>query len=438
VKRRFPSNKAILLANIGQLITLRSLSGRAGPRRGSDLQELGIIEDGAVLCAAGKIIAVGKTKQALRDSWIKRNRKKVVEIDCERKVVLPGFVDSHTHPAFVTPRLIDFEKRIGGATYEEIAEAGGGIRSSVESVRKAGKRELAASVLDGLKELSQFGTTTVEAKSGYGLSLEAELRSLEAIRDASRQWPGTVIPTLLGAHTIPREFRDCREEYVEQVCREMIPQAARRKLAKFVDVFCDRGAFTQEETLKIAAAGQANGLQFRAHVSQLSRTPLERLLSLHPLSLDHLDEVNDHDIKLLARSGTVAVLVPGANYFLGLEDYPAARKFIAAGVAVALATDYNPGSSPVVSMPFVLSLGCTQMKMTPAESIAAATLNGAWSLGIAGRKGSIETGKDADLAVVEASDYRELAYWVGANHCAFSIVNGELQERDKRSKAAVV
>jgi len=186
VKRRFPSNKAILLANIGQLITLRSLSGRAGPRRGSDLQELGIIEDGAVLCAAGKIIAVGKTKQALRDSWIKRNRKKVVEIDCEQKVVLPGFVDSHTHPAFVTPRLIDFEKRIGGATYEEIAEAGGGIRSSVESVRKAGKRELAASVLDGLKELSQFGTTTVEAKSGYGLSLEAELRSLEAIRDASR------------------------------------------------------------------------------------------------------------------------------------------------------------------------------------------------------------------------------------------------------------
>lgn len=398
------------------------------PRRGRELSELGIIEDAAVLCVGGKIVSVGKTKDALRDPWIKKNRKRVVEIDCAGKVVLPGFVDSHTHPAFISPRLVDFEKRISGATYEQIAADGGGIRSSVDGVRKAGKAELAMKVLAALQEMSSHGTTTVEAKSGYGLTLAAELKSLEAIRTAAAKWPGTVVPTLLGAHVVPQEFKNNPQEYVTLMCEQMIPKAAKRKLAQFVDVFCDTGAFGEEDSAKIFKAARKNGLQVRAHISQLQRTPLERLLRFHPASLDHLDHLDDGDISLLAASDTVATLVPGANYFLGLEKYPPARRLIDSGAAVALATDYNPGSSPTASMPFVLSLACAQMKMSPAEAIAAATINGAWALRLQKRKGSIEPGKDADLAVFEVSDYREVPYWVAANRRTQTVLNGELQE----------
>jgi imidazolonepropionase len=415
----------LLLINIGELLTLR-FPPRPGPRRGVELSELGIIEDAAVLCLSGKIVSVGKTKDALRDPWIRRNRKKVIEIDCANQVVLPGFVDSHTHPAFMTPRLVDFEKRTAGASYEEVAEAGGGIRSSVEPVRKAKKSTLADKVLTALHEMAEQGTTTVEAKSGYGLALDAELKSLEAIRQAARQWPGTVISTLLGAHVVPQEFRGRSQKYVEIVCKEMIPQAARRKLAQFVDVFCDRGAFSEAETATIFAAARAHGLSTRAHVGQLSETPLETLLEFRPASLDHMDHVGDEDIGRLAKSDTVATFVPGANYFLGLEKYPTARKFIDAGVPVALATDYNPGSSPTASMPFVMSLACTHMKMLPAEAVAAATINGACALRVQDRKGSIEPGKDADLAVFDVEDYREIAYWFASNRCALTVLNGAL------------
>jgi imidazolonepropionase len=414
----------IFLLNIGQLVTLRL--GPPGPRRGKDLRELGTVKDGAVICAGGKIVAVGKTSDALRDSWVKKNRKKLVEIDCAHKVVIPGFVDSHTHPAFVSPRLVDFEKRISGSSYEDIAAAGGGIRSSVDDVRRAGKRQLAGSVLAGLRELSASGVTTVEAKSGYGLSLDAELKSLEAIKTASREWPGTVVPTLLGAHVVPSEYRNRPQDYVALVCEQMIPQAAKRKLARFVDVFCDRGAFSLDDTIRVLRAAQASGMAVRGHVSQLTRTPLERLLKFGPASVDHLDHVNDADLAVLARSDTIATLVPGANYFLGLKQYPPARLLIDAGAAVALATDYNPGSSPTANMPFVLSLACTQMKMTPEEAVSAATINGAFALALADRKGSIEPGKDADLAVFDVDDYREIAYWVAANKCSSTIMQCEI------------
>jgi imidazolonepropionase len=427
---------AILLINIRQLITL-SLSSSSvnyssaelGPRRGTDLRELGIIEDGAVLCVGGKIVSVGKTRDALRDSWLKKNRKKILEIDCAGKVVLPGFVDSHTHPVFVSPRLVDFEKRIEGASYEEIAGAGGGIRSSVEGVRGAGKRILTEKVLAALLDMAAHGTTTVEAKSGYGLTVESEIKSLEAIREAASRWPGTVISTLLGAHVVPKEFQGCSQKYVELVCKEMVPLTARRKLAQFVDVFCDRGAFTAVETEQIFEAAAQHGLSVRAHMGQLSETPLRPLLRFNPASFDHMDHVNDDDIKQLAKHDTVATLVPGANYFLGLKEYPQARKLIDAGVPVALATDYNPGTSPTLSMPMAMSLACTHMKMSPAEAIAAATINGASALRVAERKGTIEPGKDGDLAMFDVNDYREIPYWFGANHCSLTVMNGRIAER---------
>jgi imidazolonepropionase len=425
--RSFP---ALLLANIGQLLTLRSKTPRQGPRRGADLKEVGIVKDGAVLCIGGKIVAAGTTKDALRDPWLKKNKKQISEIDCSGKVVTPGFVDSHTHPVFVGPRLVDFEKRIEGASYEEIAAAGGGIRSSIEAVRQATKSALSSKILDVFQEMARHGTTTVEAKSGYGLTVESELKSLAAIREASSWWPGTVVSTFLGAHVVPTELQGCSQKYVESVCRVMIPQVAKRKLAQFVDVFCDRGAFTLQETEEIFATAEKHGLSVRAHVGQLSETPLHSLLRFNPASLDHMDHVNDDDVTQLAKQDTLATLVPGANYFLGIKEYPSARRLIDAGVPLALATDYNPGTSPTISMPMAMSLACTHMKMSPAEAITAATINGAWALRLADRKGSIERGKDADLAVWDVSDYREIPYWFGVNRCAITVLNGVVAPRD--------
>jgi imidazolonepropionase len=418
--------KPLLMVNIGQLLTLRAAIG--GPRRGSSLSELGIIEDGAVLCLGGKIVSVGTTKDALRDPWLKKNRRKITEIDCEGRVVVPGFVDSHTHPVFTHARLVDFEKRIAGASYEEIAEAGGGIQSSLEGVRAASKATLTEHVLAAFRDLARHGTTTVEAKSGYGLSPESELKSLEAIRAAAKQWPGTVVPTFLGAHVVPPEYRGRSESYVELVCKEMLPAVAKAKLASFVDVFCDRGAFNEKETATIFGAATAHGFGVRAHLGQLSSPSAGFIDSLvhacAPASLDHMDYVPDADLPALAASNTVATLIPGANYFLGLSRYPNARRMIESGVAVALATDYNPGTSPTISMPMTMSLACTHMKMSPAEAIAAATINGAWALGLADRKGSIEPGKDADLAIFDVRDYREIPYWFGVNRCVQTIVGG--------------
>ncbi|MGC2060841.1 MAG: imidazolonepropionase [Candidatus Sulfotelmatobacter sp.] len=414
------------MIDISQLLTLRSTSDQPDPRRGPSLKELGMVKIGAVLCIGGKIVSVGTAKDALRDPWLKKNRTKIIEIDCAGKVVLPGFVDSHTHPVFVSPRLVDFEKRIEGGSYEEIAAAGGGIRSSVEGVRSTSIQVLAGKVLAALHDMAAHGTTTVEAKSGYGLTTESEIKSLGAIRDAACQWPGTVVSTLLGAHVVPKEFQGHSQDYVDLVCNQMIPQAAKRKLAQFVDVFCDKGAFTAADVTQIFAAAEKHGLDVRAHVGQLSETSLGPFLRFHPASFDHMDQVNEDDISELAKHNTVATLVPGANYFLGLKDYPRARKLIDSGVPVALATDYNPGTSPTLSMPMAMSLACTHMKMSPAEAISAATINGAWALRLADRKGAIEPGKDADLAIFAVRDYREIPYWFGANRCEMTVMNGVL------------
>ena len=413
----------LLLTNIGQLLTLR---GSSAPRRVPALNDVALIENAAVLCGGGKIISVGRQRDVLRDAWIKSNKKKVIEVDCRGRVVLPGFVDCHTHPAFIEPRLIDFEQRIHGASYEEIAAAGGGIRSSLASVRAAGRKELSNHVLEAFQAMLRHGTTTVEAKSGYGLTAEAEIKSLQAIADAARRWPGTVRPTLLAAHVVPPEYAEKADEYVSNICKEIIPLAAQRKLAESVDVFCERGAFTLEQSERLLQAARRHGLATRAHVCQFTPSRLAGLLSCNPASLDHMDCVADEDIGALSSSETVAVLLPGASYFLGHEAYPDARKLIDSGVAVALATDYNPGTSPTPSIPFILSLACTHMRMTPAESIAAATVNAACALRLQSCKGTIEPGKDADLAIVDVRDYREIAYWFAWNRCAEMVLAGEV------------
>ncbi len=426
-RRAKPDQPApLLLTRITQLLTLR---GEQTPRRGPALGDLGIIEDGAVLCMGGKIVSVGTTAEARRDPWVKQHKRELRQMDCRGKVVLPGFVDSHTHPVFAAPRLVDFEKRVAGAGYEEIAEAGGGIRSSIEAVREAPLSLLSRNALRAFQAMAAQGTTTMEAKSGYGLSVDSELKSLEAIRDAARQLPATVVPTLLAAHVIPPEYAGDREEYVRQICDEMIPQADEAGLAWFVDVFVERGAFTAEEAEIILTAAWQRGLGARLHVCQLTPASLHGLLKFNLASLDHMDNVKDEDLAELAQSNTVVALLPASNYFLGLPCFPPARKLVDAGLAVALATDYNPGTAPTPSMPLVLSLACTHMRMSPAEAIAAATINGACALRLADRKGSIEPGKDADLAIFDASDYREIPYWFGVNRCTGVIVNGEVLER---------
>ena len=406
---------AILLTHASQLLTLR---GTVAPRRGSRMSDLAIIQDGAVLIENGKISAVGATDELGADS------KNATEIDCHNQLILPGFVDSHTHPVFATPRLIDFEKRIAGASYEEIAAAGGGIRASIRGVRESTTEQLAGHVLNALNDMAAHGTTTVEAKSGYGLDLASERKSLEAIQSAAQRWQGTVIPTFLGAHVVPPEFRDHPDEYVRILCDQMIPTVAESKLAEYVDVFCERGAFTLEQSFPILRAAVAHGLKTRIHVGQLTRTALELFAEFGPASLDHLDHLSDADVAWLAKTDTVATLLPAANYFLGLSTFPPARKLIDAGAAVALATDYNPGTSPTTSMPFVLSVACTHMKMSPAEAITAATINSACALQLQNHKGSLEAGKDADLAIFDATDYRELPYWFGTNRCSKTVLRG--------------
>jgi len=415
----------VLLDHISELVTL---AGSTAPRRGVQMRELGITRDAAVLISGGQIVAVGTHRDVARSAWLKQHRREVIELDCRGKLVTPGFVDSHTHPAFAAPRLVDFEKRVAGASYEEIAAAGGGIRASIDGVRRATESMLAEQVSSALRQAQAQGTTTIEAKSGYGLDAASELKSLKAIRRAASEWPGTVVSTFLGAHVVPPEFKSKPDAYVELLCRELLPKVARAKLAQYVDVFCERGAFTLAQTDRILSAATALGLRTRVHVGQLTNTPLADVLKHGPASLDHLDNLTAADIKALAASDTVATLLPGANYFLATRAYPPARKLIATGAAVALATDYNPGTAPTISMPMILSLACTQMKMTVAEALTAATINGAHALELATRKGSVEPGKDADLAFFELDDHRELAYWFGANHCVAVMMAGRFAD----------
>jgi imidazolonepropionase len=389
-----------------------TLAGAKRPRTGGDLRGLSIIEDGAMLVRGNRLEAVGR----------RREIESLITDDCEvvdagHRVVMPGFVDAHTHPVFAGIRANEFEQRSAGATYREIAARGGGIRSTVRATRNASLHDLVKAGRRYAQWFLRCGTTTVEAKSGYGLTLEDELKILRAIKQLNDETPLSYVPTFLGAHDIPSEYKSRRETYVSLVINEMLPRVTEEKLAEYCDVFCETGVFTTDESRQILSAARFRGLGIRMHADQLSLSGGARLAAeLNAVTADHLEHADTEGISALKAARVQPVLLPGSVYALGSHQYPPAREMIDAGLAVVLATDFNPGSSPTPSIPMVLSLACTQMKMTPAEAVTAATINAAYSLGRGDEIGSLEKGKRADFVIHDAEDYRELAYFFGIEH----------------------
>jgi len=385
-----------------------------------------LLRDGALLVREGKIVAAGPRAQVEKRSESRRAEK----LDLGGRVLLPGFVDSHTHLIHAASRAEEYELKIQGASYEEIARKGGGILNSAKKLRVASAEALKDRARAALEEFASYGTTTLEAKSGYGLDVASELKILGLHRDLNAEQPLEIVSTFLGAHTVPAEFRGLRDgakRYIKLLVEQLLPEVVNARLAEFCDVFCDRGAFTREEANRVLTEAKLHGLSPRVHAEQLSHTGATRLaVELEAASCDHLEHVNAGDIRALANSRTVATLLPGCDFHLGLKQYAPARKLIEAGAIVALATDYNPGTSPTMSMPMILSLACTQLRMTPAEAIAAATINGAYALRRERRIGSLEPGKQADLAVFEVEDYREIPYYFGMNRCWMTMKRGEI------------
>jgi imidazolonepropionase len=425
--RRFGHNtdalsNSLLIVGASQILTLR---GR-GPRRGKALSNLGVINDGALLIRDGRIVAVGvRAKvEALPEARTADN------LFVGGRVVLPGFVDSHTHLVHAASRAEEYELKISGASYEEIARKGGGILNSVKKVRAATSDALKKRALAALREFAANGTTTLEAKSGYGLDVTCELKILNLHQELLREQPLEIVSTFLGAHVVPTEYRGTPggpQRYVSMLIHRLIPEVADRKLAEFCDVFCDRGAFTRAQSEQVLEAGERHGLAPRIHAEQLTRTGATQLgMQLGAVSCDHLEQVNHADIRALGKSRTVATLMPGCDFHLGLKQYAPARSLIDAGAIVSLATDYNPGTSPTLSMPMILSLACTQLRMTPAEAIAAATINGAYALRRDRDIGSLEASKRGDVAIFDVDDYREIPYYFGVNKCWMTIKNGEI------------
>jgi imidazolonepropionase len=397
----------LAVVNIGQLVTL---AGPARPRVGKELSELGLVENAALIIEDGRITAAGANEE-LR-SHIPAG---ATVIDAEGCCVTPGFVDAHTHLVFAGNRAAEFEQRIAGATYQEIAAAGGGIQRTVRLTRAASEEELLKAARRHRDWMLRCGTTTIEAKSGYGLERETELRMLRVLAQINAEGPTHIVSTLLAAHMVPPEFTGRREEYIRWICEELIPEVVAAKLATYCDAFCDDHAFTVDEARSVLAAARRHGLRLRVHAEQFRPdTGAALAAELGSATADHLEAVTSEALSLLREAGVQPVLLPGSVFSLGREQYPPARKMVEMGLGIVLATDFNPGSSPVASMPFILSLACLQMRLNPAEALTAATLNAACSLGRGDRVGSLEAGKDADFLIHEFVDYRELAYFIAA------------------------
>jgi imidazolonepropionase len=406
---------SLALLHASQLVTL---AGPKRPRVGKQLSELGIISDGGVLIRDGKIDSVGPSDE------IEKKAGGAEIVDLGGRIAFPGFVDPHTHLVFGGNRLDDFERRAKGETYEQIAKAGGGIWSTVQKTRAASEDELFTLAKKRVDWFLKCGTTTIEAKSGYGLTLEDELKILQVIRRLNNETNLEIVPTFLGAHAVPRDTS--AEKYVDLVINEMLPRVAKGKLAEFCDVFCERGYFDLEQSRKILTAAKMLRLKLRGHVDQLSNSGGSKLMAeLGATTADHLEKTDEQGIAALKSAKVQPVLLLGSVYALGSTTYPRAREMIDAGLAIVLATDFNPGSSPTPSMPMVLSLACTQMKMSPAEAISAATINAAYSLNRGDKIGSLEAGKTANIAVFDCEDYREIAYWFGIPQIHAVYVKGE-------------
>jgi imidazolonepropionase len=407
------SSLAVLHA--AQLVTL---SGPKRPRVGTELSELRMIRHGGMLIRDGQIERVGPSDE------IEENVGDAEIVDAGGRVVMPGFVDAHTHLVFAGNRLEDFERRSRGETYEQIAKAGGGIWSTVEKTRAASELDLLAQAKKHANWLLRCGTTTVEAKSGYGLTVEAELKILRVMRKLREEVRLEIVPTFLGAHAVPRELSP--DEYLDIVITEMLPRVTAEKLAEFCDVFCERGYFNIDHSRKILSAAKKVGLSLRGHVDQLTNSGGAKLMAeMGATTADHLEQTDEQGIAALKKANVQPVLLPGSVYALGKSRYPRAREMIEAGLAVVLATDFNPGSSPTPSMPMVLSLACTQMKMSPAEAIAASTVNAAYSVNRGDRIGSLEPGTLANFVIFDCEDYRELAYWFGIPQTHSVYVRGD-------------
>jgi imidazolonepropionase len=406
------------VVHCSQLITL---AGANRPRVSAEMRELAIIPDGAMLLRGDKIEAVGS-----RGEIEARLPNDTRIIDAGGRVVAPGFVDAHTHLVFAGNRADEFEKRCTGITYQEIAKQGGGIRSTVRRTRAATEDDLLAVAQKHASWFLRGGTTTIEAKSGYGLSAEAEMKILRVVRQTGRTTLLRCVPTFLGAHEVPDEFAGRIPAYVDLVIDEMLPLVVLERLASFCDVFCEPHIFDEASAARILEAARRLELGLRIHADQFSCSGGALLAAaLGAATADHLEHTDAASIAALAAAGVQPVLLPGSVYSIGSKHYPAARAMVDAGLAVVLATDFNPGSSPIASMPVVLSLACTQMKMTPAETLTASTINAAYSLNLGSVVGSLEPGKSADFVVHEAEDYREIPYFLGTQRPAMVFAQGE-------------
>ena len=394
-----------LVVNCGQLATL---AGPARARSGGELLELRILRDAALYVEDGRIAAVGSYREVRAHAGADAE-----VVDAGGRVVLPGFVDAHTHLVFAGNRIGDFERRVAGRSYQEIAAAGGGIASTLQATRGASEEELLKAARRHAQWFLRGGTTTVEAKSGYGLSEDAELKLLRVLRALNEEGPLRVIPTLLAAHMVPPEFRDRRQAYIDMIVERLIPSVAGQSLAKYCDVFCDEHAFTVAEARPILAAARQNGLGLRLHVEQFRADGGAKLAAeFGARTADHLECTDEEGFAALRSAGVQPVLLPASVFALSRTEYPDARGMIAAGLAPVIASDFNPGSSPTASMPFILALAALYLRMLPSEAIVASTINAAASLQLAHEIGSLEPGKRADFVIHECADYRELAYFI--------------------------